>query len=150
LKRIKKNCHNYGPLLTKYFSVKGFGDFATDERFRAKTTKHYDTRIVRYYIPTEYLLKFFKATNTRDYEDAKNILVNSTYWNTISNLSHQQRCKKCYEVANNKHKRSPTYWKKFKILHYLSCITNETVKQFSNVVNAEDLDPEGYNTIIKS
>jgi len=47
-------------------------------------------------------------------------------------------------------KEGGSYWKRFKMLHYLWCVVNETAIQFSGAKTAEDLDPDGYDIMIKS
>ncbi len=146
----KLNCHNYGPLLTAYFSVVGFGDFATDERFKATGGRGSPTKIIRYYEPSSFTLRFFKET-VLGYDGAKRKLVASTSWrNTSLNHAHLPTCGVCVKVDNNIYNKGHKYWKNFKMIHYLCCIVNETVVQFSAVNTPEDLDPDGYDTIVKS
>jgi len=145
----QENCHNYGPLLTAYFSLNGFGDFATDERIRPKGGSGAPTRIIRYYDPLSFTLWFF-TEKTAGYEGAKEKLINSGYWSAISNPQHQKRCRVCREVANNLNKNDHSYWKRFRILHYLNCLVHETVSQYSAKNAPKDLDPDGYDVIVKS
>jgi|GEM_PF-5038709 len=143
----QENCHNYGPLLTAYFSLNGFGDFATDERYRSKGGSGASTKIIRYYDPSSFTLRFFTEKTTR-YEGAKEKLISSGYWATISDSQHQKRCRVCREVANNLNRNDPSYWRRFRILHYLNCLVHETVSQYYSANTPEDLDPDGYNVIV--
>jgi len=143
------NCHNYGPLLTAGFSTDGFGDFATDERFRGSGGRSI-TRTIRYYEPLYHTLWFFTERSGLRYVGAKRKLVRSPRWHSTSlNRIHLSICKVCDEVNNNVNKKNDFYWKRFKMLHYLYCINNETSTQFSSVNTPEDLDPDGYDTIAK-
>ncbi len=144
--------HNYGPVITACYSLAGFGDFATEKRFRAGGGKGSPTRIIRYYDPQSYNLVPFKVT-VDGYRGAKERLLKSSYWSNISaNKSHLSECIVCNEVnkdmSNSGH--GHRYWKRFRILHYLFSIVNETAFQCSNAKTPEDLDPDGYNTIAKS
>jgi len=144
---FQANCHNYGPLLTAYFSLVGFGDFATEERFKPARAWGGRASIIRYYVPSSYDLWFCKEK--AGYDSAKGKLVKSGHWANTSTTQHRSRCTVCDEVNKNKHNKDHIYWKRFKILHYLNCIANEMITQHVPVNTAEDLDPDGYNTIVK-
>ena len=143
------NCHNYGPLLSAYFNMEGFGDFATEERYKASGGGGSPTRKIRYYEPSTYTLWFFKDAN--GYNGAKEKLVQSGSWeNTSLTPQHLTICNVCYEVNNDDYNKDNGYWKRFKILHYLNCIANETRSQYSSFNTSEDLDPDGYDTILRT
>lgn len=133
--------HNFGPLFSRAFSFDGFGDFATEKRFPPAGGRA-QRRIVRYYYWDRYLLREIARTS---YELAVGQLQRSNYW--ANHASHVSSCNVCSEVQNNHYNEGHIFWKRFRILHYLNSIINETKQQFSAAVSDEDLDPDGYDLI---
>lgn len=133
--------HNFGPLFSYLFDLDGFGDFATEKRFPAAGGRA-QRRIIRYYYWDRYMLKEMARIN---YHLAVSQLKNSRYW--INHLAHVSSCNICNEIQNNRYNESHSFWKGFRILHYLNSIFNETRQQFSQAISAEDLDPDGYDLI---
>ena len=133
--------HNYGPLFSYSFGLDGFGDFATEKRFPAAGGRA-KRRIIRYYFWDRYTLKEFAHTS---YHLAASQIKGANYWN--NHQAHVTSCNVCTEIQNNQHNEGHSFWKKFRIVHYINSIQNETRQQFSQAISAEDLDPDGYDLI---
>lgn len=144
-----ENCHNFSPVIAYYFDMLGFGDFATEERYKGKGGGGHVTVKIRYYDPYEFTLWFFTALKG-GFSVAKQSLINSVYWSKVSTTTHQNFCNPCSEVAQGLSKNDQSYWKRFKIIHYINCLVNETATRYTSSRTPEDFDPEGYNLIIKA
>lgn len=133
--------HNFGPLFSYLFDLDGFGDFATEKRFPGAGGRA-QKRIIRYYHWDRFMLKEIARIN---YHLAASQLKNSNYW--INHSAHFSSCNVCNEIQNDIYNEGHLFWKRFRILHYLNSISNETRQQFSQATSAEDLDPDGYDLI---
>lgn len=144
-----ENCHNFSPLLSKKYLLEGFGDFATEERFKGVGGRGSDTRKIRYYIPSNYKLWFVVEKSSSHYAGAKSRLMASPNWKNTSDAPHQRRCIVCDEVDKGNNNADHVYWKRFKILHYLHCISHEGVLNYSSYDLTDDLDPDGNDALVK-
>lgn len=133
--------HNYGPIFSYRYDLNGFGDLATEKRFPPAGGRA-QRRIIRYYYWDRYMLKEIARTN---YHLAALQLRNSPYW--ANHAHHIPSCNVCGEVNNNRYNEGHSYWKRFRMLHYLNSITNETRKQFTLATSDEDLDPDGFDIL---
>lgn len=133
--------HNFGPLFSYSFNLNGFGDFATEKRFPAAGGRA-TRRIIRYYYWDRYMLK--EIAHIR-YQLAASQLRISHYW--TNHQGHVKSCNVCLEVQNNRYNEGHSYWKRFRILHYLNSVLNETRQQYSQAISSEDLDPDGYDLL---
>lgn len=133
--------HNYGPIFSYRYGLDGFGDLATERRFPLAGGRA-QKRIIRYYYWDRYILMEIANVN---YHSAASQLRNSSYW--VNHAHHIPSCNVCNEVNNNFYNEGHSYWKRFRILHYLNSITNETRQQYTSATSDEDLDPDGYDTL---
>lgn len=133
--------HNFGPIFSYRYDLDGFGDFATEKRFPPAGGRA-QRRIIRYYYWDRYLLKEIARTS---YHSAASQLRASSYW--TNHAYHIPSCNVCREVDNHRYNEGHSYWKRFRILHYLNSITNETRQQSASAVSDEDLDPDGYDIL---
>jgi len=137
------NGHNYGPLFSYKLQLSGFGDFATEKRFpsRGGTSPN---RIIRYYYWNKFLLKEHLNSN---YTTAINSIKSNHFW-TNNIPTHRLNCRACDIVENaSNYNQGSVFWKRFRVLHYLNCIQNETKTAYSQAACAEDLDPDGHDTL---
>ncbi len=132
--------HNFGSLFSYRYGLDGFGDFATEKRFPASGGSS-PTRIVRYYYWDKYILKEI-ANNS--YPASAVQLKNSPYW--VNHIRHHSSCGACNKIEIGNYNNGHSYWKEFRILHYLNSITTETRHQFATAVSEEDLNPDGYDS----
>jgi len=116
-------------------------DFATEKRFPPAGGRA-QRRIIRYYYWDRFMLKEIAR---RKYHFAADQLKKSRYW--ANHTSHISSCNACTEVQNNLYNEGHVFWKRFRILHYLNSILNETKQQFSLATSSEDLDPDGYDLV---
>lgn len=137
--------HNYGPYLYRHFNIDGFGDFATEKRYptggRDRTIRRV-RKIIRYYNWDRFQLLNFKAWS---YSQAADILKQSGAWRR--NSLHNTSCPACIRVESGDFNEWSVYWKEFRIKHYLCSILNETLQRSSSCQTAEDLDPDGHDTL---
>lgn len=141
--------HNYGPFFSKHFDLEGFGDFATEFRFprNVRIDRPYrDIRkTIRFYNWNRFVLRDFSQYT---YADALSQLTTSRLWTT--NTAHISSCPACRNVSQGNYNRSRSYWKTFRIQHYLHCMADETYTNYMTSSNAEDMDPDGYDTFFSS
>lgn len=141
--------HNFGPFFSKYYDLKGFGDFATELRFprsvRIDRPYREVRKTIRFYNWNRFILKDF---SDYAYNGALSQLTTSRLW--INNNAHISSCPVCRDVSLGLYNRSRIYWKAFRIQHYLHCITNETFSNYATSSNAEDMDPDGYDMFFNS
>lgn len=138
------SAHNYGPFLSKYYDLPGFGDFATEKRYPA-TGGRSTTKIIRYYQWEKFLLREFSAGT---YLAALQLMMSSNYW--INHSAHNRSCPACNRLNLRTVNEGHPYWKQYRILHYLYSILNETQNTYVNTTSAEDFDPDGYDVIFNS
>jgi hypothetical protein len=138
------NGHNFGPYFVLDNGLDGFGDFATEERFppasggRNRST----TSIIRYYDYERYTIEEFRRNS---YRAAENDLRAASVWQRQS--SHRSNCRACLEVQNGNSGSSHSYWKGFRMKHYITAIMNETRNSCASATSAQVLDPDGHRTI---
>ncbi len=133
--------HNYGPLFSFRYGLDGFGDFATEKRY-PQAGGRAAKKIIRYYLWEKFILKEIKRD---DYNIAAATLKASRFWSNHS--SHISSCSACNDVQHNRFNRGHTFWKKFRVIHYLHCIGNETRLKYSTTSTDQDLDPDGYDIL---
>ncbi len=136
------NGHNFGPLLSFRNNLSGFGDFATERRFPPEGGRQPEKKVGKYYFWDRFYLKDFKRV---DYDIVAASLKATAFWSNHD--KHVSSCNACYALQHNDYNRSPTYWKAFRMIHYLHSITNETAKHFSSVTSDQDLDPDGFDIL---
>ena len=132
--------HNYGPLLSYKYTLNGFGDFATEKRFPS-TGGPGENKIIRYYDWMRYVLREYKE---RQYSAAALTLRSSNCWK--NNFAHVSDCCACKDASTTEN-QGHSYWKSFRMLHYLNSIANETQLKYNSVASDQDLDPDGYDTL---
>lgn len=139
--------HNFTPLLTKIFGTDGFGDFALIYRFEGGGGGGATTKSIRYYNPLVHTLVHFvdKATYIR----ARAQMIASNHWNNVNQTGHLIHCNVCTEVNTSQHNEGHTYWKRFKIVHYIRSLISHTIPLFNSSQNPEDFDMDGYDAIYK-
>lgn len=141
--------HNYGPFFSKYFNLEGFGDFATEFRFprNVRINRPYSDirKTIRFYNWNRFVLRDFSQYT---YAAALSQLTTSRLW--TNNRAHISSCPACRNVSLGIYNRSRTYWKTFRIQHYLHCMANETYTNYMSSLNAEDMDPDGYDTFFST
>jgi hypothetical protein len=132
--------HNYGPLFSYRYCLSGFGDFATERRYPPGGGQG-EHKIVRYYDWNRFVLREYREAS---YAEAAAALRSSNCWQ--NNPHHVSACFACSE-ATKTDSEGHTYWKAFRVLHYLHSITNETKRKYNSVTSDQDLDPDGYDTL---
>lgn len=141
--------HNYGPFFSKHLDLEGFGDFATEFRFpqNVRINRPYSDirKTIRLYDWNRFVLRDFSQYT---YAAAVSQLTTSRLW--INNGAHISSCPACRNVSLGVFNESRSYWKSFRIQHYLHCMANETCANYLASSNAEDMDPDGYDTFFSS
>jgi hypothetical protein len=138
------NGHNFGPYFTLDNGLDGFGDFATEERFPPASggRNRATTSIIRYYNYERYTIEEFRRSS---YRDAENDLKASSVWQRQP--SHRTNCRACLEVQNGNSGGSHSYWKAFRMIHYVTATMNETRNSCRSAASAQVLDPDGHRAI---
>ncbi|MFH1229706.1 MAG: hypothetical protein V1678_04770, partial [Candidatus Aenigmatarchaeota archaeon] len=131
--------HNYGPLLAKHLGFNGFGDFATSLRYEPKGGRQ-GKKIIRYYVgdSNNKLVHFVDTAFSR----SLSLLKASAYWTQAIGRGHNKNCAGCLITATPN--ESMTFWKKFRILHYIFSILNDTLPHMNSHKNPQDIDTDGY------
>jgi hypothetical protein len=137
--------HNFGPHFSYQYSLRGFGDLATEPRWPPPGGGGAPTGVIRYYDFDRFTTSVFRAPG--GYAQAVTNLTNSSLWQ--NHAAHRHNCRVCTEVASGLHSLSPGYWKRFRIEHYITSIFNETRNRYASVRSAEDLDPDGHDVIVR-
>jgi len=138
--------HNFGPYLAFENQLKGFGDLATERRWPPTGGGGYPTAIIRYYDFQRYAIEEFREP-LGGYQQAAQKLVGSIVWQ--NHVAHRGSCRACSEVDRNAYQLSIAYWKQFRLEHYIASILNDTRNQYGAVTNAQDLDPDGHDIIVR-
>lgn len=141
---LSPDLHNYGPLLTKILDLDGFGDYSTTHRFESGGGGGALTRIIRYYYSSSHELMRFEHETS--YLVAAQELTDTDYWNSNLSRGHLGYCNVCNEIHNNQHSNDHVYWKRYRIVHYIKSIVNETLPSISGA-EPRDLDMNGYDRI---
>lgn len=144
-----KNTHNYSPLLSKELKTTGFGDFATIPRIEAGGGGGAQTKKIRFYnYNTNNLMHFIHETS---FQGAIPQLEQSEYWKELKDdeENHLAICSYCNSIEQKTYNYSQSWWKKYRIMHYINSIMNHTIPNMSKYDNSEDFDPDGYNDIVK-
>ena len=141
----RSEVHNYGPLISKHFGMHGFGDFATIIRYEPPGGSP-GQRIVRYYIAQNQHKLLHYARNC--FADAFADIKQSPHWNNSQSFGHLSYCKGCKYAVTNANE-GQTFWKEFRILHYIFSIVNDTLPLSTATKNVQDLDPDGFDNLFK-
>lgn len=136
--------HNYSPLITNILDLDGFGDYSTIPRTEPKSGGGVPTKIIRYYHSSDHELVHF--THDTSFLVAAQELTNSSYWDDNVSRGHLDYCNVCDEIRNNRHNNTYKYWKRFRIVHYIKSIVNDTLPSIPGS-NPRDLDVNGYDRI---
>lgn len=132
--------HNYGPIFSYRYKLSGFGDFATEKRYPSSGGPG-ENKIIRHYDWTRFVLREYKEKN---YSTAASTLRSSNCWR--NHPDHVLGCTACSDAAVT-HSEGHSYWKSFRVLHYLHSIANETQHKYNSVTSDQDLDPDGYDNL---
>lgn len=144
LNALCSDLHNYGPLLANILDLNGFGDFSTTRRFEASGGRGALPKIIRYYYSSSHeLIRFEHDTS---YLVAVQDLTNSSYWDNNVSGGHLGYCNVCNEIHSNQHNNAPVYWKRYRIVHYIKSVVNETLPSIPGT-DPRSLDIDGYDRI---
>lgn len=145
---IDRDVHNYTPVLAKSFGFNGFGDFATIPRWEGGYGYGGPgRRIIRFYAYNDNRLVHF--VHEDDFTDAVGFLKDSIYWEDAQDDNHPDNCNYCNHVDNDNFNRGPTWWKKYRIIHYINSIYYHTFPEMDRYTDPEDFDMDGYHDINK-
>ena len=146
LTTLGSDLHNYGPLLTNILDLNGFGDYSTISRFEPSGGGGAPRRIIRYYYSFSHELMHFEHETS--FLAAAQELTGSSSWASNLSRDHLDYCTICNEIHNNLHRNDYIYWKRYRIVHYIKSIVNETLPSISGA-DPRALDTDGYATISK-
>ena len=141
--------HNYSPLISKELNTSGFGDFATIPRYEAGGGSGAQTKKIRFYNYNNNTLMHF--IHESSFQGALQEFKQTQYWQEIENgeENHLGICNHCRSIEQETYNNSQTWWKKYRIMHYINSILSHTLPNISKYDNPEDFDPDGYNDIVK-
>ena len=141
--------HNYSPLIAKELNTSGFGDFATTVRYEAGGGGGGQTKRIRFYEYNNHNLIHFQHESS--YTGATQFLKQSQFWKEIirEEENHLSICSYCNAIEQDIYNNGHSWWKQYRIMHYINSILNHTIPNMSQYDNAEDFDSDGYNDIVK-
>ncbi len=146
IKTNRGEVRNYGPLLAKQFSFNGFGDFATSIRYEP-TGGTQGKKIIRYYVGDVNNKLVHYPYDT--FSESLNKLKKSGYWADAIKRGHNGKCLGC-QYADSVPNEGLTFWKNYRILHYIFSILHDTMPRMAKHNNPQDLDPDGFFNLAKA
>jgi hypothetical protein len=118
------NIINLGPNLSTTMKISGFGDFATMIRYEPSGSGGSTTKRIRFYnFNSNYLLNF---QHDSSYSGAVRLLKQSVDWTQVKQSDHFLQCDYCQAVDNNTYNQNHVWWKRFRMVHYINSILNNT------------------------